>query len=198
MLQQIRAAMGSADMMKSFEAFVEIDETYVGGNPRRENVKLDENGNVIPHEDKPKRKRGRGTDKTPVIGVKERTTKKVYAQVALPNEQGQKLSGKQLPSVLDKVCKDGTIVISDEFSGYNILDKKHKNNFVHLSVNHSAGQFANGEIHTNNIESFRSCFKRAWYGTHHHFSVKYICRDTSTSAVSGQTIGKIRPFLRLF
>jgi hypothetical protein len=86
MLQQIRAAMGNADMTKSFEAFVEIDETYVGGKPRRENVKLDENGNIIPHEDKPKRKRGRGTDKTPVIGVKERSTKKVYARVALPNE----------------------------------------------------------------------------------------------------------------
>jgi hypothetical protein len=72
-------------------------------------------------------------DKTPVIGVKERTTKKVYVQAALPNEEGKKLSGKQQLSVFDKVCKDETVVISDEFSGYNIRDKKHKNNFVHLT-----------------------------------------------------------------
>jgi transposase-like protein len=170
MLQQIRTAMGNTDMSKAFEAFVEIDETYVGGKPRKENAKVDENGNRI----EKKNKRGRGTDKTPVIGVKERNTKKVYAQVALPNESGQKLSGKQLLSILDKVCKDETVVISDEFSGYNILDKQHKNNFVHLTVNHSAGQFAVGNIHTNNIESFWSCFKRAWYGTYHHFSVKYM------------------------
>jgi hypothetical protein len=29
MLQQIRTAMGNTDMSKAFEAFVEIDETYV-------------------------------------------------------------------------------------------------------------------------------------------------------------------------
>lgn len=175
MLQQIRIAMGNADMSKAFEAFVEIDETYIGGKPRKENVKFDEKGNkIIVEEDRTKR--GRGTKKTPVVGVKERNTKKVYAQVALPNEDGQKLSGKQLLGILDKVCKDETTVISDEFTGYNILDKQHKNHFVHLTVNHSIGQFANGKIHTNNIESFWSCFKRAWYGTYHHFSVKYMQR----------------------
>jgi transposase-like protein len=175
MLQQIRIAMGNTDMSKAFEAFVEIDETYAGGKPRKENVKFDENGNkIIVEEDRTKR--GRGTKKTPVVGVKERSTKRVYAQVALPNENGQKLSGKQLLNILDKVCKDETTVISDDFTGYNILEKKHKNNFVHLTVNHSAGEFAVGNIHTNNIESFWSCFKRAWYGTYHHFSVKYMQR----------------------
>jgi transposase-like protein len=108
--------------------------------------------------------------------VKEKSTKKVYAQVALPNENGQKLSGKQLLSILDKVCKDETTVISDDFTAYNILDKQHRNNFFHLTVKHSAGEFAVGNIHTNNIESFWSCFKRAWYGTYHHFSVKYMQR----------------------
>lgn len=91
--------MGNADMSKAFKAFVEIDETYVGGKPRKGNVKLDEKGNKI--ESEKKSKRGRGTDKPPVIGVKERNRKKVYAQVALPNEEGKKLSGKQLLAVLD-------------------------------------------------------------------------------------------------
>ena len=76
MLKLIREAMGNEDMSKAFECFVEIDETYIGGKPRKQNLKLDKNGNPIP---KVKAKRGRGTDKTPVVGVKERGTNKVYA-----------------------------------------------------------------------------------------------------------------------
>ena len=167
MLHQIRLAMGNKNMRKAFECFVEIDETYIGGKPRKSNVQI-ENGVAVT-----KRKRGRGTEKTPVIGVKERSTKRVYAQVALPNEQGQKLSGKQLLAVLDKVCKDGTTVTSDDFSGYNILDNTKK--FIHFTVNHSIGQYSAGNgIHTNNIENFWSLIKRQYIGTHHHYSIKYM------------------------
>jgi len=36
MLKQIREAMGNVDMKKTFDVFVEIDETYIGGKPRKE------------------------------------------------------------------------------------------------------------------------------------------------------------------
>jgi hypothetical protein len=42
---------------------------------------------------------------------------KVHAKVALLNEKGQKLTGKQLLPVLDEACADGTTVVSDDFSG---------------------------------------------------------------------------------
>jgi hypothetical protein len=61
-------------------------------------------------------------------------TNRVYAQVALPNEKGQKLTGKQLLAILDKVCKDGTTVASDDFSGYGILDRKDVRQFIHVVV----------------------------------------------------------------
>jgi len=167
MLRQIRTAMGNKDMSKAFEAIVEIDETYVGGKPRK--------GTKKDNDDEPKNPRGRGTKKTPVIGIKERSSKKVYAQVALPNKDGKKLSGKQLFKVLDKVCKDQTTIITDDFTGYNMLDHKNVNNFVRLSVNHSGGQFSdfNG-IHTNGIESFWALLKRGIFGIYHHISVKYM------------------------
>jgi transposase-like protein len=164
MLKQIRTAMGNKNMKKSFDVFVEIDETYIGGKPRKKN-------NEEP------RKRGRGTNKTPVIGIKERNSKRVYAEVALPNAEGKKLTGKQLLAVLDKVCKDGTTVASDDFRGYNILDKGTKNGFAQVTVNHSIGQYSAGNgIHTNNIEGFWSLVKRQYIGTHHHYSVKYMQR----------------------
>jgi hypothetical protein len=47
----------------------------------------------------------------------------VYAEAALPNEKGQKPTGKQLLGVPEKVTADRTMVVSDDFSGYKILDK---------------------------------------------------------------------------
>lgn len=163
MLHKIREAMSNTDMSKTFEAIVEIDETYIGGKPRKRN------GDSVPS------KRGRGTNKTPVVGVKERSSNKVYAQVAIPNKKGQKLTGKQLFKILDKVCKDNTTVMTDDFSGYNFLDRENVNKYVRLTVNHSSGQFYAGNgIHTNGIESFWSVLKRGIYGTYHHVSMKYL------------------------
>lgn len=66
-------------------------------------------------------KRGRGTSKIPVVGVIDRHNKKIYAKVALPDENGKKLTAKQLIDVLKVVSKqeNGNIIVTDEFSGYN-------------------------------------------------------------------------------
>jgi hypothetical protein len=74
MLQQIRAAMGNSDTCKLFTDMVEIDETYVGGKLREDNRDAIEKM-IFP------KYRGRGSKKTPVVGVIERKTKQVHAQV---------------------------------------------------------------------------------------------------------------------
>jgi transposase-like protein len=166
MMKQIRKAMAKEEMKEVFEAIVEIDETYVGGKPRKKN-KHDE-----PVTDKSKV--GRGTDKTPVIGIKERNTGKVHAVVANKNKDGQQLTGKQLFRVLNKVCKENTTVMTDQYSGYNILDKPNDKNFIRLKVDHSV-MFSLGDgVHTNGIESFWALLKRGIYGIFHHISVKYL------------------------
>jgi len=103
MLQQIRIAMNNAEHKEFVDTVVEIDETYVGGKPRKGN-KHSGDDDDSPGDDPPpngggsapkeagKSKRGRGTDKTPVIGVVSRDDKAVYARVALPNAKGQRLS----------------------------------------------------------------------------------------------------------
>lgn len=165
MLKQIRSAMGNTDMSKAFEAMVEIDETYIGGKPRKMN------GETEPS------KRGRGTKKTPVVGVKERSSNHVFAKVALPNEEGKKLTGKQLFNILDSVCKKDATVLTDDFKGYNFMNHKNtnKNNYYRISVNHSESIYSLGNgLHTNGIESFWALLKRGILGIYHHVSVKHL------------------------
>jgi hypothetical protein len=115
MLKQIRTAMGNEAFQEMFEAIVEIDETYIGGKPRKEKRNGEDEDN-----EKKSPKRGRGTNKTPVVGVKERSSGKVHAVVALPDENNHKRTGKQLLGIVQSVCKPHTTIVSDEFSGYNI------------------------------------------------------------------------------
>ena len=144
MLQQIRIAMGNAEQKEFFDTIVEIDETYVGGKPRKDNKKDDD-------DDTPStpNKRGRGTDKTPVVGIVDRKNKQVFAKVAIPNDKGQKLTANQLMNILKVVSKqeNKNTVMSDEFKGYDPLSK---NNFIHLRVDHQKA-FVDGDIHTNGI-----------------------------------------------
>ena len=167
MLQQIRKAMGNQETKQVFEAIVEIDETYVGGKPRKANKRSDdkdkENGSTP-------NKRGRGTSKTPIVAVISRDDKQVYAKVALPNKEGKKLTGKQLFKILAEATKEGTTVITDQFTSYNILNKS---KYIRLKVDHSE-RFADGFIHTNNVESFWATLKRGVYGIYHSVSPKYM------------------------
>lgn len=173
MLKQIRIAMGNENLTKSFELIVEVDETYVGGKPRKENNNLQ----FTTPKPKDTSTTGRGTKKTPVIGIKERGTGRVYARVALPNEEGKKLTGKQLLAVISAVTKPNTVVMTDDFKGYNIMnhEKTNPEKFTHISVCHSLGEFSAGKgLHTNGIESFWAILKRAIIGDYHHVSTKYL------------------------
>lgn len=168
-LNQIRKAMGNDNDKKLFEACVEIDETYVCGKPRKKSKKDDDDmiKTILIKE-------GRGTNKTPVVGIKERNSNNVQAVVALPNAQNKRLTGIQLLEILNKVCKKDCLVITDDFNGYGILGKE-INEFVHLSVNHSMNEFSKGNVvHTNGIESFLAVLKRRIYGVFHPVSIKHL------------------------
>ncbi len=151
MQQRIRASMAKGQA-KILQGILEADETYIGGKPRKGNRRDD---------DKPS-PRGRGTSKTPVIGVVERGGN-VIAQVATD------LSGKGILSFLrDNVDPRGSLLITDEYPAYNAVRK-----FVpHAVINHSFS-YADGKTHTNTIEGFWSILKRSWYGSHHHYQKKY-------------------------
>jgi transposase-like protein len=175
MLQQIRRAMMNEETEKQFEIFVEVDETYIGGKPRKPNAILDKDGNVVV-KTRPPLKRGRGINKIPVVDIKERSTTKVYVKLMTPDEKNKSLTGKQLLNVIKEVCREGTIIATDDFGGYKILDKKRQQKiYGHVTVNHSKGQYYAGNgIHTNGIENFWSILKRGIIGIYHHISKKYL------------------------
>ncbi len=169
MLQQIRKAMGNVGNVEFFNTIIEMDETYVGGKPRKDNDHDDDNNPPTLN------KRGRGTKKTPVIGVVDRVNKIAYARIAMPDKDGKKLTGKQLLNVLDKVSKDtnNNTVITDEFGGYNSLSGT---KYIHLRVDHQLAFSDHKGTHTNTIESFWATLKRGVYGIYHHVSAEYMQR----------------------
>ena len=71
--------------------------------------------------------------------------------------------------VEDNTTQDA-IVYTDEARAYKGMDRQHK------SVSQSAGEYVNGEIHTNGLESFWSMLKRRYMGTYHRMSRKHLHR----------------------
>jgi len=156
MMHRVRTAMtADPDQERLLHGIVEADETYVGGKPRKGNHRDD---------DKPS-KRGRGTKKVPVIGAVERGGR-VAARVANPGDLSAKGIGNFLARFVDTA---GTILITDEYKGYSRVSQS----MLHAVICH-AESYADGHVHTNTIESFWAIIKRAWYGSHHHYSRKYM------------------------
>ncbi|MCG9134161.1 IS1595 family transposase, partial [Candidatus Poribacteria bacterium] len=134
------------------KGIIEADETYIGGKPRKSN----KNDETQPA------KRGRGTEKTAVIGAVQRGGE-VVAEVA------QNLTGRYLLDFIKRAVKtDESTLVTDEFPSYRRLASVMK----HEVINHSV-QYVEGDVHTNTIEGFWSLLKRAWYGTHHHYTTGY-------------------------
>lgn len=167
MLKQIRLAMGNLEHNKFMGTLIEIDETYVGGKPRKKNNRDDDND-----DDLPKNKRGRGTKKNVVVGCVDRVNKSVFAKVMIKNNEGKKLTGKQLLDVLNQVITQESIIISDEFKGYNIVSKK--TTHLHFRVDHTKEFVSKDGAHTNNIENFWGTLKRGILGIYHHVSAKHL------------------------
>lgn len=145
MAKQIRLLMSDDDGPLGGNDIVELDETYIGG--------------------KAKGKRGRGAaKKTPVFGAVERNGK-IKTKVVL---NVRKLT--LMPLIKDMVANN-SVIVTDESNSYNDVKKI---GHLHESINHSKGQYVDGDVHTNTIEGFWSQFKRSVHGTYHSVSRKHL------------------------
>eukprot|EP01099_Mayorella_cantabrigiensis_P003404 TRINITY_DN2616_c0_g3_i1.p1 TRINITY_DN2616_c0_g3~~TRINITY_DN2616_c0_g3_i1.p1 ORF type:complete len:223 (+),score=-7.10 TRINITY_DN2616_c0_g3_i1:259-927(+) len=158
MMHRIRRAM-ITDEAKLLQGIIEMDETYVGGKPRKKNKSDDDDENNTPN------LRGRGTKKTPVVGMVEREGN--VKAVAVSNLE---LKAKDLKKLIMKsIDTQNSILITDEYKAYNRMNKV----VPHYRVNHSK-EYVKGDIHTNTIESFWAILKRGITGQFHWVSKKYL------------------------
>lgn len=155
MAMRIRRAMTEHPEERALlQGIVEVDETYIGGKPRKSRGD-DTHGN----------KRGRGTKKLAVVGAVERDGKVVTRLV--PNVKAKTLT----QFIREHVETDGTTVMTDQLQSYWGLSA-----FVqHKSVNHQV-EYVSGNIHTNNIESYWALLKRGLMGQYHRLSRRYLPR----------------------
>jgi transposase-like protein len=155
MMHRVRVAMAEdQNQSRLLHGIVEADEAYVGGRPRKRNRR----------EDDGKGRPGRGTEKTAVLGAIERGGR-VVAEPA-PNAHGRTIA-----EFLERtVQKAGTLLVTDEWGGYKPVGRRFHQ---WAAINHKV-EYANGMVHTNTIEGFWSLLKRAWYGSHHHYSKGYM------------------------
>jgi transposase len=125
---------------------VEADETYFGGNFK---------GGP----------RTRLTNKKPILGIVERKGRVVA--LAVDNVKAETV----IPAINKHVLPAST-VFTDTGAWYNTLQGERR--YQHHRINHSAGVYVVGDIHTNTVEGFWSLIKRGIGGVYHSVSHKFL------------------------
>lgn len=142
---RIRNAMADGNA-PLLNGIVEVDETYVGGKVRGKG-------------------RGYRKNKAIAMGVLQRGGE-VRLQTVKVGDR------KTLHKFIhDKTADECPAIYTDENPAYlGIAD----HNTRHETVNHSAEEWVNGDVHTNGIESVWSLLKRSVIGTYHKVSMKHL------------------------
>lgn len=145
---------GPGGGLEKLRGTIEVDECLVGG--------LEANK----HEDK-KLNAGRGAvGKVAVLGMRERGGR-VHAQV-IPDTTIETIQNE-----IHGAVEAGSQLYTDEHAAYTDLDGLF---FSHDTVNHGAGEYGRGPVHTNGIESVWAVLKRGLHGVYHHASKKHLFR----------------------
>jgi transposase-like protein len=162
MFHRIRHAMEAGPLAVAFSGTVEVDETYVGGKPRKVN-----NMSYVPGA-----KRGRGTKKTPVVLLVERDGR----ARSKPLERVEAVAlTKEIRSIVDQ----SATIMSDESWDYCFLGQHYAGG--HHTVRHRNFEYARRDqagfsVNINTAESFFSLVKRGHYGVYHQMSKKHLHR----------------------
>lgn len=133
----------AAEDREPFAGPAEVDETYIGA--QRKNQRLHIRKLYPP-------KRGHGTHKLPIIGALDRATGTVRVEV-----MARKLDKTIVLGFVSRSVAADARVFTDGFAYYRDLTAL---GYRHESVDHNAGEYVRGDVHTNGIEGFWGFMKR--------------------------------------
>jgi transposase-like protein len=152
MMHRIREAMKSGGDLLTGR--VVADESWIGGDPKNRHLKH------------PNALMGHGkTDKTTIFTLVSRETGEVRSRV-IPNVKGSTLRAAMAKQIDPKI----THLHTDGWHGYRHFTAEHS------TVDHSIGEYARGDVSTNQAENYFSQLKRSIDGTYHHVSREHLQR----------------------
>ncbi len=151
LMHRIREAMRSGDLAPfgGEGGVVEVDETFIGRKA----------GSDV--------KRGYG-HKIPVLSLVHRETGQCRSFVV------DSVSRETLLPIVLKNVERETYIMTDEAGQYK--GQFRKLFLGHGDVNHTAGEYGRGRVHTNTVEGSFSIFKRGMKGVYQHCAEKHLHR----------------------
>ena len=134
---------------------VEVDESFIGGLAKNMHRDRAARLNIARTNANPAEYQTRYSNKTVVLGMLDRESRQVRAQV-VPNVKRETLQNEILKNV-----KYGSAVYTDQAVAYDTLHRR----YIHDTVNHAVA-YVKGRVHTNGLENFWSLTKRTLGGTY--------------------------------
>ncbi len=157
MTHRIREAMKREPLAGLLGGAVQVDETWIGGDPKNR------------HANDPRSRPGTGrSDKQPVVSLVHYETREVHSRV-VPDVTGKTL----LPAIEEVMDAKRTWLYTDSAAAYRSIAPQVAG---HEAVNHDEGEYARGNVGTNLVENYFSQLKRSLDGTHHHVSTEHLHR----------------------
>ena len=126
------------------KGIVEVDETYIGGKVRGKG-------------------HGYKGNKAIVVGAVQREGKIVLQTI--PD------NGRKTLHTFINENTDAEAIYTDEWRPYRGIEDA---DTKHATVNHSAEEWVNGDVHTNTVEGVWSLLKRSIIGSFHKISLKHL------------------------
>lgn len=149
MAHRIRLAMAEEPLASMLQGTVEVDETYIGGKSRQGI-------------------RGRGSErKTPVLALVERNGK-------MRSRPVERVTAEELKGAIRDTVHPSARIVTDDLASYKGLGDEYEGG--HGIVRHSAGEYVQGDAHTNTAESYFALLKRGVHGAFHDVSKHHLHR----------------------
>ena len=157
MAHRIREGMKAAKIepLGGFGKVVEADTTWIGGKEQNKHVSK------------------RGKTRADKMKNKHAVHSLVERGGRVRSDHVANISSKTLRSVVMKQVHRTSTLMTDDGGEYRRIGPEFH---YHGKVNHSAGEYVRGDVHSNTVEGYFAILKRGIIGTYHHVSEAHLKR----------------------